>query len=267
VTVATRDDSWRLIPVRLGETGCDADLSTLKSEVQILAGNVLKLVNKVRACNNQAPASFVARPPVVDVPPVVVAPLPVETAPVVVATPPVVVPPVVAAPLPVETAPVPAPAAPAKPAPTPAPPAPVVTAAPAPKPTQAPTPAPTQAPTAAPTPKPTPAPTPAPTQAPAGPAYKVVGGFVVDANGRSLYTRTEDNGSVSCDEASGCAPFWPPAPVQGRGTLGGAVGTTSADGKTYCTYKGKPLYYFGGDRAVGDKKGNGSGGTFFLATP
>jgi len=233
----------------------------------------LKLVNKVRACNNQAPASFVARPPVVDVPPVVVAPLPVETAPVVVATPPVVVPPVVAAPLPVETAPVPAPAAPAKPAPAPvvtaapapvvtaapAPPAPVVTAAPAPKPTPAPV------VTAAPAPKP--APTPAPTQAPAGPAYKVVGGFVVDANGRSLYTRTEDNGSVSCDEAPGCAPFWPPAPVQGRGTLGGAVGTTSADGKTYCTYNGKPLYYFGGDRAVGDKKGNGSGGTFFLATP
>lgn len=101
---------------------------------------------------------------------------------------------------------------------------------------------------------------PPPPPAPTGPAYKIVNGILCDDKGRTLYQNTQETDStVTCDEASGCGPFWPNPPVLDGTGLPGAIGRTTKDGKTYPTYKGRPLYYFGGDRQPGQQNGNGSG--------
>jgi hypothetical protein len=45
------------------------------------------------------------------------------------------------------------------------------------------------------------------------------------------------------------------------------LGTSARpDGSTQVTYAGHPLYYFSGDSAAGDAKGQGLNGVWFIAT-
>jgi predicted lipoprotein with Yx(FWY)xxD motif len=108
-----------------------------------------------------------------------------------------------------------------------------------------------------------------------GTAELAPGTALVDGAGRTLYLFEADTGSMSTCTGP-CAQVWPPVPVQDGlpATAGAAhaalVGTTQrADGTRQVTYNGHPLYYFAGDKAAGDTKGQGlnnfGGGWYVLA--
>ena len=84
---------------------------------------------------------------------------------------------------------------------------------------------------------------------------------------------TKDKGSTS-ECYGGCAQAWPPLLATGPVTISGKftvphdLGTTTrTDGSKQVTYGGHPLYYFVGDTAVGQTKGQGVGGVWFLVGP
>jgi predicted lipoprotein with Yx(FWY)xxD motif len=102
------------------------------------------------------------------------------------------------------------------------------------------------------------------------------GTALVDGAGRTLYLFEADTGTTStCTGA--CAQVWPPVLVSGpsTGTAGAAQGalvntSARADGTLQLTYNGHPLYYFAGDKAPGDVKGQGIhnfGGGWYVVTP
>lgn len=80
------------------------------------------------------------------------------------------------------------------------------------------------------------------------------GPIVFDGQRRALYAFTRDRrgGPSSCYGA--CARAWPPyiarrAPRAGRGTKQSLLGTVRRrDGSRQVTYRGRPLYYYVGDR-------------------
>lgn len=137
----------------------------------------------------------------------------------------------------------------------------------------------TAAPTGAPTTAPTTAPTSAPTSAPAAPpaapgaaiglASTSLGDIVVDGLGLTLYVFTPDTAGASTCYGD-CAASWPPllsdtAPTIGAGLATDRIGTTTrTDGGIQVTFGGMPLYYFAGDKAAGDVKGQGIGGKWFV---
>lgn len=89
-----------------------------------------------------------------------------------------------------------------------------------------------------------------------------LGTVLVGPDGRTVYLFEKDTGTKStCDGA--CAKAWPPVTSSGSPAAVGGVqskllGTTSrADGTTQVTYAGHPLYYFIGDKAPGDVRGEG----------
>jgi LPXTG-motif cell wall-anchored protein len=96
-----------------------------------------------------------------------------------------------------------------------------------------------------------------------------LGRFIVDAQGRTLYLFTRDNGTTSaCMDA--CLTTWPPLvqasgqPALGPG-LGGTVGVAvQADGRRQVTYNGKLLYYYRNDMNPGDTVGQNVGGVWFV---
>jgi predicted lipoprotein with Yx(FWY)xxD motif len=56
--------------------------------------------------------------------------------------------------------------------------------------------------------------------------------------------------------------------ISGKFTVPGDLGViTRTDGTKQVTYGGHPLYYFAGDTAPGQTKGQGVGGTWFLIGP
>jgi predicted lipoprotein with Yx(FWY)xxD motif len=97
-----------------------------------------------------------------------------------------------------------------------------------------------------------------------------IGPVLTGPNGRTLYYFTSDSsGSSTC--TGQCAVVWPPLvvpagskPARSSG-VGGAVATLMRpDGSTQVTYNGHPLYYFQGDTAPGQDKGQGVDGTWFV---
>ncbi|MDQ6914188.1 MAG: hypothetical protein M3155_00065 [Actinomycetota bacterium] len=73
-----------------------------------------------------------------------------------------------------------------------------------------------------------------------------------------------------------CASAWPPLttsgkPAGGSGVTSSKLGETKrGDGMTQITYQGHPLYYFSGDSAPGQTKGNGVtafGAQWFALSP
>jgi predicted lipoprotein with Yx(FWY)xxD motif len=89
------------------------------------------------------------------------------------------------------------------------------------------------------------------------------GTALVDGNGHTLYLFEADRATTSAC-AGGCAQVWPPLVTHGSApTASGPVqatllGTTPrADGTQQVTYNGHPLYYFAGDEAPGDVRGQG----------
>ena len=102
------------------------------------------------------------------------------------------------------------------------------------------------------------------------------GTALVDGAGRALYLFEADNGTTSNCNGQ-CAQVWPPLLVGGmepspsgdvHATLLGT--TTRADGAKQVIYNGHPLYYFMGDKAPGDARGQGInrfGGGWYVVDP
>jgi predicted lipoprotein with Yx(FWY)xxD motif len=96
-----------------------------------------------------------------------------------------------------------------------------------------------------------------------------LGQVLVDAKGRTLYAFTKDKGDQSVCSGK-CAAAWPALTVSGAATPGAGVQASllstakQANGATQVTYGGKPLYYFAGDAAPGDTKGQGLNGVWFV---
>ncbi|WP_316843145.1 hypothetical protein [Pedobacter psychrodurus] len=97
------------------------------------------------------------------------------------------------------------------------------------------------------------------------------GSVLTDKDGKTLYFFSSDAaGAPTC--TGGCETTWPlyySADASTDLNLNKAeVGeVTRADGRKQSTYRGYPLYYFAGDVAKGDTKGDGVGGIWFVAKP
>lgn len=94
-----------------------------------------------------------------------------------------------------------------------------------------------------------------------------LGNVLVDGAGRTLYVFTKDEkGKSNC--TGGCLSVWPP--LYGTATAGDGVTAsklstiTTGDGKTQVAIDGMPLYYFGGDSAPGDVKGQNVNQAWFV---
>lgn len=98
-----------------------------------------------------------------------------------------------------------------------------------------------------------------------------VGSVLTGPNGKTLYFFTSDTATATTCTGQ-CAVVWPPLVVPAgaraalasgvRGTLGSIV---RPDGSTQVTYRGHLLYYYVGDTAPGQDKGQGVDGTWFVA--
>ncbi len=133
--------------------------------------------------------------------------------------------------------------------------------------------------TAAPTTAPTVAASTAPAASAAAYQVKVaqdakLGAYLAGEDGKALYLLTKDTQNTT--NCSGeCATAWPPFELDpgesvtpGDGVTGKLATITRADdGKGQVTYNGIPLYYFAGDAAAGDVKGQGVKGVWFLVAP
>jgi predicted lipoprotein with Yx(FWY)xxD motif len=100
----------------------------------------------------------------------------------------------------------------------------------------------------------------------------MLGSFLVDEKGMSLYLFTKDTPNVTvCYDQ--CATNWPPllttgAPVAGEGVNADLLGTTErTDGTSQVTYNGWPLYYYIKDAKAGDVTGQLVGDVWFVLTP
>lgn len=97
--------------------------------------------------------------------------------------------------------------------------------------------------------------------------------WLTNSSGRALYVYTKDKGSTSVCYG-GCATAWPPllatgpVTISGKYTVPGKLGTTTrTNGTKQVTYGGHPLYYFAGDTAADQTKGQGFDGVWFLVGP
>lgn len=85
------------------------------------------------------------------------------------------------------------------------------------------------------------------------------GTLVVDTNGATLYTLTNNGKAVPCT-SSACMAAWPPLLLPAGATTATGVsglGTASVPGGTIVTHAGLPLYRFSGDSAAGQANGDG----------
>jgi predicted lipoprotein with Yx(FWY)xxD motif len=96
--------------------------------------------------------------------------------------------------------------------------------------------------------------------------------ILTDTQGRTLYYFTPDTAAkLAC--AGGCAKVWPPLLFTGSGTptsstsLPGTLSTLSDTNGTQVEYSGYLLYTYSGDTAVGQTKGEGLFGKWYVATP
>ncbi|CRK56267.1 Secreted repeat of unknown function [Alloactinosynnema sp. L-07] len=101
-----------------------------------------------------------------------------------------------------------------------------------------------------------------------------LGAVVTDVEGRTLYRFDKDKAKPPTSTCDGeCAVAWPPAlagdtDIAADGVDEELIGTLErGDGTRQLTLNGWPLYRFAKDKAVGEAKGQGVGGTWFAATP
>ena len=95
-------------------------------------------------------------------------------------------------------------------------------------------------------------------------------GTLTNASGMTLYVfKNDTSGSSTC--TGDCAGTWPPflgdgSQVNAGDGVSGTFGTTTRDdGSSQITHGGQPLYYYSGDQAAGDSKGDGIGGVWSIA--
>ena len=96
------------------------------------------------------------------------------------------------------------------------------------------------------------------------------GSYLADAKGMTLYTFKKDTaGKSAC--AGECVTKWPlyfREKVAADPKMQADFGTiTREDGQKQTTYKGMPLYYFAGDKAAGEVKGQGVKDVWYVAAP
>lgn len=100
---------------------------------------------------------------------------------------------------------------------------------------------------------------------------KILGRILVATNGMTLYTTKNDSKNMSnCYDA--CAQNWPPLlvtgkPIKSTSVKGDVKTIKRTDGTLQVTYKGWPLYYWIGDKAVGDTMGQGVGSIWYVVKP
>jgi predicted lipoprotein with Yx(FWY)xxD motif len=96
-----------------------------------------------------------------------------------------------------------------------------------------------------------------------------LGSFLTDAKGMTLYIFKKDSpGKSAC--AGPCVDKWPLYYREKVGLTGDLkaddFGTiTRDDGKKQTTYKKMPLYYFAGDKAANETKGQGVNEVWYVA--
>ena len=102
-------------------------------------------------------------------------------------------------------------------------------------------------------------------------ASSTLGTYLTGANGMTLYYFANDTADTSACSGQ-CAANWPPLTVSAGATVTGPADATAglstitrSDGSTQVTYDHHPLYYFTGDSAAGDTKGQGLNGIWFVA--
>lgn len=80
----------------------------------------------------------------------------------------------------------------------------------------------------------------------------------------TLYTYDQDTGGVStCYDQ--CAQNWPPFLGEAGSDRGeGWTLVERSDGTMQWAYDGRPVYYYAGDAAAGDKAGDGRGGMWHV---
>jgi len=98
-----------------------------------------------------------------------------------------------------------------------------------------------------------------------------LGNYLADNNGRALYVFAKDVGGQSVCSGK-CLEAWPafylPTVSIGPGLDAPDFQTiTRPDGAQQTTYYGWPIYYFSGDSAAGDVKGEGVNKLWFVAKP
>jgi predicted lipoprotein with Yx(FWY)xxD motif len=95
------------------------------------------------------------------------------------------------------------------------------------------------------------------------------GVYLTDFAGMSLYTFDNDtNGTSNC--YSDCATTWPPytSGAADEGNLPPNITVvTRTDGSTQFVWSGMPLYYYSGDKNIGEINGDGIEGVWHLVKP
>jgi predicted lipoprotein with Yx(FWY)xxD motif len=101
-----------------------------------------------------------------------------------------------------------------------------------------------------------------------------LGTIVVDADGYTLYRFDRDTANPPRSNCVGaCAKTWPPAVVTSDDTPVDGIDRSLVDtivrpdGTKQLTIGGWPVYGYSQDKAAGDVKGNGVGGTWFAVSP
>ena len=99
------------------------------------------------------------------------------------------------------------------------------------------------------------------------------GMVLVGSNGHTLYRYTLDSKGVNrCSSNATCSKYWPALvvkagikPTVGSGASASLLGTMkAAKGMAQVTYAGYPLYFFAGDKAAGQVKGQGFEGKWYV---
>ncbi|WP_137824782.1 hypothetical protein [Brevibacterium sp. 2SA] len=99
-----------------------------------------------------------------------------------------------------------------------------------------------------------------------------LGEIIVDGEGKTVYQFAKDTQGTDASACEGdCAAKWPAVPGDGEVELDGVTGETGTitgvDGKPQLTLDGWPLYYFAGDEAAGDTKGQGLMDAWWVLAP
>ncbi|AGZ38761.1 COG4315 family predicted lipoprotein [Actinoplanes friuliensis] len=104
---------------------------------------------------------------------------------------------------------------------------------------------------------------------------KIIGTYVTDGAGRTLYRFDEDSNKPPEATCNGdCAKAWPPLLIKSPGKIfpqglnPKILGYVErADGTCQVTINGWPVYYFAKDKKAGDINGQGVKGTWFAIDP